>query len=449
MKSNKYIFVSIVGILSVLFLQAMWIRQTVLYTETNMVEDINKVVVKSMFSEVYKRFIYVPAETRIAGAPDLSTPKFQGIEYIEEGVFNATHKDINYRSLGEFFQKNIQAKGWDYAYIIYKVEAGKKTVVAKSNSLPSIISNKISSQYIPVRINKSIGIQVELLNPINLFFKQLGLIILSSFIIGMFILLCVVKLYKAIRLLQEAARVKKEFTYSMIHDIKTPLSTIQLSLTALNNKRVINNEEKRTKYLNVINAETQHAYQLIHNILTISKSESKKLELHKETVDLSAILSRIENNFITNHQKIITFENQLNCPNIYADIEYLKEIFYNLIDNSVKYSDKAVTIRVSSERVNKGVVIRFWDNGFGIKKDDQKIIFDKFERASASNRMIKKGGASGFGMGLTYVFQVIDAHHGMVTVDSELGKYTEFTIFLPDQDASNGGGEEGLDGLYQ
>lgn len=82
MKSNKYIFVSIVGILSVLFLQAMWIRQTVLYTETNMVEDINKVVVKSMFSEVYKRFIYVPAETRIAGAPDLSTPKFQGIEYI-------------------------------------------------------------------------------------------------------------------------------------------------------------------------------------------------------------------------------------------------------------------------------------------------------------------------------------------------------------------------------
>ena len=88
---------------------------------------------------------------------------------------------------------------------------------------------------------------------------------------------------------------------------------------------------------------------------------------------------------------------------------------------------------------NNFKVIRFWDNGFGIKKDDQKIIFDKFERASASNRMIKKGGASGFGMGLTYVFQVIDAHHGMVTVDSELGKYTEFTIFLPDQDASNGG----------
>ena len=96
MKSNKYIYISVVGILSILFLQALWIRQTVQYTETSMVEDIDKVVVKSMFSEVYKRFIYVPAGTQISGSPDLSTPKFQGIEYIEEGVLKAAHKDINY-----------------------------------------------------------------------------------------------------------------------------------------------------------------------------------------------------------------------------------------------------------------------------------------------------------------------------------------------------------------
>lgn len=442
MKSNKYILISIVGILSVLFLQAMWIRQTVLYTETNMVEDIDKVVVKSMFSEVYKRFIYVPAGTQITGAPDLSAPKFQGIEYIEEGVFNAARKDINYKRLGEYFRKNIQAIGWNYAYVIYKVEANKKIVMAKSHSLPSVVINKISSQYIPIRINKSIGIQVELLNPISLFFKQLGLIILSSFIIGILILLCVIKLYKVIRLLQEAARVKKEFTYSMIHDIKTPLSTIQLGLTALNNKRVINDEEKRTKYLNVINAETQHAYQLIHKILTIYKSESNKLELHKEMIELTRLVSSIENVYMENQYKTITFKNQLTCQYIYADMEYLKEIFYNLIDNSIKYSDESVTISISSEKVNEGVIVRFWDNGFGIKKDDQKIIFDKFERASASNRILKKGGSFGFGLGLTYVFQVIDAHHGMVSVDSELGKYTEFTIFLPDQNESYGGAKK-------
>lgn len=442
MKSNKYIYISVVGILSILFLQVIWIRQTVLYTETNMVEDIDKMLVKSMFSEVYKRFVFVPAGTQISGSPDLSSPKFQGIEYIEEGVLNATHRDISYKRLGEYFMENIRAKGWNYAYIIYKVEENKKIVVAKSYYQPSIVISKISSQYIPIRIDKAIGIQVELLNPISLFFKKMGLIILSSFIIGMFVLLCVVKLYKAIRLLQEAARIKKEFTYSMIHDIKTPLSTIQLGLAAFSNDKIINDEAKRAKYLKVINTETQHAYKLIHKILTISKSESRKLELHKEMVELPRMLSSIENIFMANQHKTITFEKHLTCQYIYADMEYLKEIFYNLIDNSVKYSNENVTIRISSEKVNKGVVIHFWDNGFGIKKNDQKIIFDKYERASASNCTIKKKGLSGFGLGLTYVFQVLEAHNGLVTVDSEPGKYTEFTIFLPDQSKSRGGAKK-------
>lgn len=135
---------------------------------------------------------------------------------------------------------------------------------------------------------------------------------------------------------------------------------------------------------------------------------------------------------------------------MFADEEYLNEVFYNLIDNSIKYSKSTVYIEITSYRVENGVNIRVKDNGMGISKEDQQIIFDKFERASASKRTFTKGGASGFGLGLNYVLHVLEAHHGMVTVDSELGKYTEFTIFLPDQDASNGGGEEeGLDGLYQ
>ena len=78
------------------------------------------------------------------------------------------------------------------------------------------------------------------------------------------------------------------------------------------------------------------------------------------------------------------------------------------------------------------------DNGIGISKEAQQIIFDKFERASASKRTISKGGAPGVGLCLNYVHHVIEAHGGMVSVDSELGKYTEFTIFLPDQNDSYG-----------
>lgn len=442
MKSKKYINISIVGILSVLFLQIIWICQTIQYTETNMVEDIDNMVVKAMFSEVYKRFIYVPVGTQITGAPDISSPKFQGIEYIEEGVLNAAHKDIDYKRLGECLQKNIQAKGWNYSYIIYKVYKDKKVVVDKDNSQPFIVINKISSQFIPIRIDKSIGIQVVLVNPIDLFFKKMWLIIFSGLIISLLVLLCIVRLYTAIRMLQEAAKVKKVFVYSMIHDIKTPLSTIQLGLTALDNKKIIDDKEKRDKYLEIIGKETQHAYRLIKKILTISKSESRKLELHKEMVELPTLLSSIMDNFVSCDHKTVNFEFYLQCQYVYADIEYLKEIFYNLIENSIKYSNEKVTIRISSEKVDTGVVVHVWDNGLGINKADQKIIFSRYERASASNRTIKKRNVSGFGLGLTYVFQVLDAHGGMVTVDSELGKYTEFTIFLPDQNESYGGAKK-------
>lgn len=225
---------------------------------------------------------------------------------------------------------------------------------------------------------------------------------------------------------------KKLMTYSMIHDIKTPLSTIRLGLGALDREWIANDPKTRTKYLQIISIETQHAYSLINRILTISKSQAGKLELKKVQVDITSLLSKMEENFTIGQQKNISFQNHINWQYAFADEEYLKEVFYNLIDNSIKYSDGDVVISFSTEKVDKGVAIRVRDNGIGISKADQKVIFDKYERASATKRTFKKGGAPGFGLGLTYVFQVIDAHGGMVGVESELGKYTEFSIFLPD-----------------
>ena len=272
---------------------------------------------------------------------------------------------------------------------------------------------------------------------------------LASFLMLIITLLCIFKQVGIIRWQQNNAKMKKIMTYSMIHDIKTPLSTIRLGLGALDHERIANDSEKRTKYLQVISTETQHAYSLINRILTISKSQAGKLELKKVQVNMTSMLSKMEENFRVNRLKNVSFENHINCQYAFADEEYLKEIFYNLIDNSIKYSDGDVTIRISTDKVDKGVSIRVRDNGIGISKADQKVIFDKYERASAAKRTFKKKGAPGFGLGLTYVFQVIDAHEGMIGVESELGKYTEFSIFLPDQKTNSGEGDEELATLCQ
>lgn len=429
-KRNKYIVLSIIGLVAAFTMLILWFVKSIQFTADRFSIEISNKLESALFTEAEKRACTYMKSIAISplnsDVPDIT--------YFENELSKLTKTEVSLLQLEKLLDESIKM---DYSIIVLRKgqEQHYKTLL---NSF-LVVKSKVFY----TKIDKSEAIQIELTNPYSLFFEELGLLMFASILMLLITVFCIFQQIMIIREQQKTAKVKKEFTYSMIHDMKTPLSVIRLGLTALYNKRIINDDEKRAKYLEVISTETQHAYKLITQILTISKSESKKLELRKERIELSAILSSIESSFASNQHKTIVFENHLRCLYVYADIEYLKEIFYNLIDNSIKYSNEAVTIRISSEKVSKGVIVRFWDNGLGIKEEDQKIIFDKYERASASNRTIKKGRAAGFGLGLTYVFQVIDAHHGMVTVDSELGKYTEFTIFLPDQNAHCGGAKKG------
>lgn len=102
----------------------------------------------------------------------------------------------------------------------------------------------------------------------------------------------------------------------------------------------------------------------------------------------------------------------------------------NLIDNAVKYSKESVEITLSSSCNDKHTVLRVYDNGIGISDKDQKVIFNKYERGAAGRRK-RKQGASGFGLGLNFVQQVVEAHGGNIFVNSIEGEFTEFVISLP------------------
>ena len=381
----------------------------------------NEKLEQALFTEAEQRAcLYLKS---IAVSPSNSDKP--DITYFETELNKETKSNISLPKLKAILDKSLPS---DYSIILYN--NGKEHYYGGDNRA---IQLSVKSAVFYTRTDQSQAIQIELTNPYSIFFEELGLLALASFLMLIITLLCIFKQVGIIRWQQNNAKMKKIMTYSMIHDIKTPLSTIRLGLGALDHERIANDSEKRTKYLQVISTETQHAYSLINRILTISKSQAGKLELKKVQVDMTSMLSKMEENFRVNRVKNVSFENHINCQYAFADEEYLKEIFYNLIDNSIKYSDGDVTIRISTDKVDKGVSIRVRDNGIGISKADQKVIFDKYERASAAKRTFKKKGAPGFGLGLTYVFQVIDAHEGMIGVESELGRYTEFSIFLPDQ----------------
>ena len=420
-KNNKYVIIAIVGLSAAFMMQMLWIVGGFQYTISKIKSDVNEKLEQALFTEAEQRAcLYLKS---IAVSPSNSDEP--DITYFETELNKETKSNISLPKLKAILDKSLQS---DYSIILYN--NGKEHYYGGDNRA---IQLSVKSAVFYTRTDQSQAIQIELTNPYSIFFEELGLLALASFLMLIITLLCIFKQVGIIRWQQNNAKMKKIMTYSMIHDIKTPLSTIRLGLGALDHERIANDSEKRTKYLQVISTETQHAYSLINRILTISKSQAGKLELRKVQVDMTSMLSKMEENFKVNRLKNVSFENHINCQYAFADEEYLKEIFYNLIDNSIKYSDGDVTIRISTDKVDKGVSIRVRDNGIGISKADQKVIFDKYERASAAKRTFKKKGTPGFGLGLTYVFQVIDAHEGMIGVESELGRYTEFSIFLPDQ----------------
>ena len=420
-KKNKYVIIAIVGLSAAFMMQMLWIVGGFQYTISKIKSDVNEKLEQALFTEAEQRAcLYLKS---IAVSPSNSDKP--DITYFETELNKETKSNISLPKLKAILDKSLPS---DYSIILYN--NGKEHYYGGDNRA---IQLSVKSAVFYTRTDQSQAIQIELTNPYSIFFEELGLLALASFLMLTITLLCIFKQVGIIRWQQNNAKMKKIMTYSMIHDIKTPLSTIRLGLGALDHEKIVNDPEKRTKYLQVISTETQHAYSLINRILTISKSQAGKLELKKVQVDMTSMLSKMEENFRVNRLKNVSFENHINCQYAFADEEYLKEIFYNLIDNSIKYSDGDVTIRISTDKVDKGVSIRVRDNGIGISKADQKVIFDKYERASAAKRTFKKKGAPGFGLGLTYVFQVIDAHEGMIGVESELGRYTEFSIFLPDQ----------------
>mgnify|MGYP004523897443 CR=1 FL=1 len=444
MKVNGYKYITIVTILAVFLLQTIWLYNSFCVAVDKLTADVNDLFIQCLFEELDTRFTTVPPNTHIQGSNNPS-PKYNNYEYINNGIYNLCHRDVDIQTLAKILNQNIRQSKVPIHYILYKVSNKKKTIVYKDKCFHTNIIGAIKSDIIPTRINQKEGIQIEFINPFALYFQELGLLVFISLILCLFVLICIIKQVSIIRIQQENARTQKDFSYAMIHDMKTPLSTISMGINALDVPSIRGNEKLRLKYLKVIKNENKHLYQLINRILTISKVESGKLTLNKAIIALEPLINNIENNLSINSQKEITFQNIINESQVFADKEYLSEVFYNLIDNSIKYSDNSVQIKIISYKIEGGVNIHIRDNGIGISKEDQKIIFDKFERASASKHTFSKGGAPGFGLGLNYVLHVIETHKGMVSVDSELGKYTEFTIFLPDKNEDSRGGEEKLD----
>ncbi|NWG29369.1 MAG: HAMP domain-containing histidine kinase [Ignavibacteriaceae bacterium] len=218
------------------------------------------------------------------------------------------------------------------------------------------------------------------------------------------------------------------FISNVTHELKSPLSSIQLYLETLRQRNVP--EEKMKEFINMMMKDTDRLQGLINSILDISAQNSRKLILNYQVYKAETLIKKlIEESFERFHvnQESYRISGEADCE-VFAGKDALKIVFDNLVDNALKYCTKQPEIDVKLECNSGKLVIGFSDNGIGIPSGEQKKVFNKFYRIYSSNIPNVKG----TGLGLYRVKEIIKSHHGKVTVHSEgEGKGTTFRIELP------------------
>jgi two-component system, OmpR family, phosphate regulon sensor histidine kinase PhoR len=226
---------------------------------------------------------------------------------------------------------------------------------------------------------------------------------------------------------KKLAEVKADFLNNMTHELQTPIANIAMASEVLRKAEL--DKSKATTYLNIIHEENQRLKFHTEHVLQVARMEKGEITMNKKEIDVNQLIHDVIRKFEVRFQERkgnIVQNLRASKSVLKGDPFHLANIFYNLLDNADKYSPKDPEITITTENKNDGIVISVADKGMGIKREAQKFIFEKFYRASSGDRHDVKG----FGLGLTYVYQIVKAHDGEVFVTSEENQGSRFDLYF-------------------
>ena len=270
---------------------------------------------------------------------------------------------------------------------------------------------------------------LQLDNTFSYLIKKITLpILFSIFLVGVTILSFVL-LYRNLLRQQRLAEIKNEFISNITHELKTPIATVGVAIEALKNFNAMDDPQRTKEYLDISSNELQRLSLLVDKVLKLSMFEKKEIELKYETVSLKDIINEVVESMrlqIEKYHARVTVTQEGNTT-VQADRLHLLSVVFNLLDNALKYSKGEPSIQVELKEKEHNVEMIVIDNGIGIAPEYKDKLFEKFFRVPAGDTH----NAKGYGLGLSYVSHVVQKHNGNISVDSQPGIGTRFTISLP------------------
>ena len=278
-------------------------------------------------------------------------------------------------------------------------------------------------------IKNPVTYELSLGNSFSYLLKKITLPILFSLLLLGITITSFVLLYRNFVKQKKLAELKAEFISNITHELKTPIATVGVAIEALKNFNAIHNPERTKEYLDISSNELQRLSLLVDKVLKLSMFEKKELGLKMEHLDVGQLVDEVVASLrlqFEKNQASVEVHKKGNLT-VEGDRLHLLSVVYNLIDNALKYSASAPQIQVELEGGENELVMTVADRGIGIPAEYHEKVFEKFFRVPHGNLH----NAKGYGLGLSYVAQVVRKHNGRIKVEERAGGGSIFTLTIP------------------
>lgn len=331
----------------------------------------------------------------------------------------------------ELLNKNI---GLNYNYWITSSRDGRRMIYQNVSTpaekvLPKDTFHKIIFSN-DLLINDPGILYVSFPSKNSLIFNNMFATLISS--VGLLLVLISIFAYTIYAIIRQKklSEMKNDFINNMTHEFKTPVATIMIASEALKDTELVPDRARVNRLAGIIYDENVRLGDHIERVLNVAKLEKKELKLERKPVALNELITHVLASMDLQLQKReadIALTLNAEPDVILGDQVHLANMFYNLIDNAIKYSTNRPKITLVTQNRSNGIEVSVSDEGIGMSKDQSKRIFDQFYRVPTGNLHDVKG----FGLGLSYVNDILTQMDGTIKVTSEKDKGTTFVIHLP------------------
>ena len=341
------------------------------------------------------------------------------------GVPNASRVRINLQEFRLFFEPNLRDVAIDEPYNIDIIDKQSGRTMMQYHTDKAI--ENPTTHLFDVDDDSLFALRLTINTPYEKFWGDVKWIILSSVAIVILLAAILIYLIRTMYRQRTLEQMRRDFTHNITHELKTPISVAVAATDAMRNFSADADVERRSRYLEMVEQQLTQLSTMVENILTVSV-DGREVRCNYTRFRLLPLLQSTTQAISLGQQKSVEF--CIECSDsqeVRADEMHLRQILSTLIDNAIKYSGESVKITLRAYSEADHTVIECSDNGFGISREHQRHIFEKFYRVPTG----EIHHARGYGLGLYYAHKVIRQHGGEISVSSRIGKGSTFTIKLP------------------